>query len=175
MKNAFFPKESVVALYKTLEKLSINVWLDGGWGVDALLGSETRTHQDLDIIIQEKYLPKFFEFLKTQHYTETHHVDASAWNFVLANDKGHEIDVHVITFDDKGNGLYGPSERGVFYPADALKGKGHIAGTPVSCLTATYQVLSHSGYELKEKDFKDILALCQKFNIPLPSPFPRKT
>jgi hypothetical protein len=27
------------------------VWLDGGWGIDALLGRETRTHADLDLVI----------------------------------------------------------------------------------------------------------------------------
>ena len=32
-------------------ELGITVWIDGGWGVDALLGEQTRKHQDLDIII----------------------------------------------------------------------------------------------------------------------------
>jgi lincosamide nucleotidyltransferase A/C/D/E len=27
------------------------VWLDGGWGVDALLGYRSRPHQDLDLVI----------------------------------------------------------------------------------------------------------------------------
>ena len=29
----------------------------------------------------------------------------------------------------------------------------------------------HSGYELKEKDFKDVSALCKKFGIELPEEF----
>ena len=33
------------------DELGIKVWIDGGWGVDALLGECTRKHQDLDIII----------------------------------------------------------------------------------------------------------------------------
>ena len=33
------------------DELGIEVWIDGGWGVDALLGECTRPHQDLDIII----------------------------------------------------------------------------------------------------------------------------
>ncbi len=32
-------------------ELGITVWIDGGWGVDALLGECTREHQDLDIMI----------------------------------------------------------------------------------------------------------------------------
>ena len=33
------------------DELDIKVWIDGGWGVDALLGECTREHQDLDIIV----------------------------------------------------------------------------------------------------------------------------
>jgi hypothetical protein len=29
----------------------------------------------------------------------------------------------------------------------------------------------HSGYELKEKDFRDVSALCKKFGIELPQSF----
>ena len=31
----------VVALYTELESLGIKIWIDGGWGVDALLGKQT--------------------------------------------------------------------------------------------------------------------------------------
>jgi lincosamide nucleotidyltransferase A/C/D/E len=38
----------VVDLYRTLEKLGVRIWIDGGWGIDALLGKQTRAHADLD-------------------------------------------------------------------------------------------------------------------------------
>lgn len=41
--------EDVLALYTALHELGIQIWIDGGWGVDALLGEQTRPHQDLDI------------------------------------------------------------------------------------------------------------------------------
>jgi lincosamide nucleotidyltransferase A/C/D/E len=41
-----------------LEKLGIEIWVDGGWGVDALLGEQTRPHKDLDIAIQQKDVPQ---------------------------------------------------------------------------------------------------------------------
>ena len=31
------------------EGLSVTYWLDGGWGVDALYGRQTREHRDIDI------------------------------------------------------------------------------------------------------------------------------
>ena len=31
------------------EELCVTYWLDGGWGVDALYGKQTREHRDIDI------------------------------------------------------------------------------------------------------------------------------
>lgn len=36
------------------EEAEIPVVLDGGWGVDALIGRETRTHNDIDLFVEEK-------------------------------------------------------------------------------------------------------------------------
>jgi lincosamide nucleotidyltransferase A/C/D/E len=41
----------VIELYKNLEDLGIKIWIDGGFGVDALLEKEIRLHRDLDIAI----------------------------------------------------------------------------------------------------------------------------
>jgi lincosamide nucleotidyltransferase A/C/D/E len=46
--------EDTLELYDSLEHLGVRIWLDGGWGVDALLAKQIRTHKDLDIVIQEK-------------------------------------------------------------------------------------------------------------------------
>ena len=50
--------QDVVELYGALERLGIRIWIDGGWGVDALLGKQSRAHQDLDIAIQQRDLAK---------------------------------------------------------------------------------------------------------------------
>lgn len=171
MNDTFFSSKDVVELYSALNQLQIYIWIDGGWGVDALLSEQTRAHKDLDIVIQEKNLERFCALLTMRGYTEVLQDDSCAWNFVLGDDQGHKVDIHVINFDAQGNGMYGPAERGIFYPAEALLGTGQIDGITVCCLTAQYQVQSHSGYELKEKDFKDVFALCSKFNIPLPEEY----
>lgn len=167
----YFSQENVLELYSFLKQSQLKIWLDGGWGVDALLGQETRPHQDLDIIIQQKELSSCYQILKSRGYREISRDDTCAWNFVLGDNTGHEIDVHVIAIDDNGNGIYGPVERGIFYPAESLMGIGSISGIEVNCLTAEYQVQSHTGYKLKDKDFKDVFALCEKFNIPLPKEY----
>lgn len=166
--NKCFSSNDVLDLYSRLGNLEIKIWLDGGWGVDALLGNQTRLHSDVDIIVQNKDIFKLCEFLKTKGYREIKRDDTSEWNFVLADHEKREIDVHVITFDDKGNGIYGPLENGVFYPAKSLLAVGCIDGVMVRCLTPEYQIESHTGYQPSEKDFKDVHALCEKFNMECP-------
>lgn len=40
--------ERVLALLARLREAGVRAWVDGGFGVDALLGRQTRTHDDLD-------------------------------------------------------------------------------------------------------------------------------
>jgi len=163
----------VIDLYAALENLRVQIWIDGGWGVDALLGEQSRPHKDLDITVQQKAVVKLRELLHARGYKEIKLEHARPWNFVLANDQGGEIDVHVIVLDDQGNGIYGPAENGEMYPAASLTGIGLIEGRAVRCISAEWTVKFHSGYELKDKDFQDVSALCRKFGIALPPAYER--
>ncbi len=160
----------VISIYKMLKDNEIDVWLDGGWGVDALLGHQTREHKDIDIVIQQKDVLKLRKILEEEGLKEVKRVDTSDWNFVLGK-ANLLLDVHVVTFDEKGNGIYGPRKRGIFYPAYSFKRTGKIEGFPVKCLTADYQVESHRGYEIDENDINDVFALCKKFGIALPKEY----
>jgi lincosamide nucleotidyltransferase A/C/D/E len=161
----------VLSLYKELESLGAAIWIDGGWGVDALLGDETRPHSDLDIAIQQKDVTTLCSLLQSRGYREIKLEEARPWNFVLADASGREIDFHVIVIDEKGDGIYGPPENDEKYPAAALTGTGSILGQTVRCISPEWAVKFHSGYKLKEKDFLDVSALCDKFGIPLPGAF----
>jgi lincosamide nucleotidyltransferase A/C/D/E len=44
--------DDVLDVLDRLNAAGIEWWVDGGWGVDALLGEETRTHNDLDLVIR---------------------------------------------------------------------------------------------------------------------------
>ena len=163
----------VIWLYKTLHQSGIAIWIDGGWGVDALLERQSRPHKDLDIVIQQEDVEKFRGLLTRQGYNEIKLEIARPHNFVLGDTHGHEIDVHVIVIDDQGNGIYGPLENGEMYPAPALTGRGRIRNQEMCCVSPEWTVKFHSGYELKEKDFQDVSAVCEKFGIPLPEEYKR--
>jgi len=161
----------VIDLYTQLNNLRIEIWLDGGWGVDALLGEQTRPHADVDIVIQHKDVPKLRELLEMQGYKDVPRDDTSVWNFVLGDNNGRLVDVHAITLDAEGNGLYGPVEKGVMYPAGSLTGIGVVDGHTVKCISVEYMIKFHTGYKLRESDFKDISALCARFGIDYPEEY----
>jgi lincosamide nucleotidyltransferase A/C/D/E len=163
----------VVDFYKTMSEVGVEVWLDGGWGIDALLGKQTRSHKDLDIAIPEKHVSLLRDVLSARGFREIRLEDARPWNFVLGDRTGREIDVHVIVVDDGKNGVYGPPEKGEMYPAASLTGSGIIDGQRFRCISPEWEVKFHSGYELKEKDFRDVSALCPQFGIELPAVYAR--
>ena len=74
----------VVDIVRLLDKNTIDVWIDGGWGVDALLGEQTRAHGDLDIVIRQEDVAKLRELLEARGYRAVERDGNSPWNFVLA-------------------------------------------------------------------------------------------
>ena len=165
------PQETVLELHHAFQRLGLDVWLDGGWGVDALLGFQTRAHADLDIAIQQKDILHLRSYLEADGFHDVERDDTCPWNFVLGDAAGHDIDVHVIVFDAGGNGIYGPPERGEMYPAASLSGTGEVGGHPVRCISAEYMVQFHTGYALRSHDFADVAALCERFNVAYPAEY----
>ena len=64
-------------------------------------------------------------------------------------------------------------ERGAVYPAASLQGTGVVDGHVVKCVAAEYLVKFHTGYRLRERDVKDVSALCERFGIPYPDEYLR--
>jgi lincosamide nucleotidyltransferase A/C/D/E len=40
--------------------------------------------------------------------------DTRAWNFVMGDNAGHQVDFHVTVLDEHGRGIYGPPEKRPF-------------------------------------------------------------
>jgi len=155
-----------VEILKLLEHNGIEVHVDGGWGVDALLGEQTRKHEDLDIAIPHKYVPKLRALLAVRGYEEVPRPDSWECNFVLGDAQGHLVDVHSYTFDEHGNNIFG-----VAYEPRHLTGTGVIDGYPVKCPPPDVMVEFHTGYEVDEDDYRDVKTLCGRFGIALPKDY----
>jgi lincosamide nucleotidyltransferase A/C/D/E len=155
--------KEVVELCKLFEQNNVEVWVDGGWSVDALLGKQTRPHGDLDIAIHHSDVPKLRALLKARGYENVPRDDTRDCNFVLGDDQGHQIDVHSFELDENGHNTFG-----VAYEAVHFGGEGMINGHNVQCINPKTLVEFHTGYPLDEDDHHDVLALCEKFGIELP-------
>ena len=165
------PKTTSRALVKLLqlfERAAIPVWLDGGWGVDALLQTQTRILKDVDIVVPVADVPKLQELLASRGFVVREGNPPNS--FVIANDAGLEVDIHAVTFDDDGNGVYRMQNgEDWIYPAEGFGGQGTIGEMSVRCLTPTAQVLCHAhGYVPTEKDFRDMELLAERFGVELP-------
>jgi lincosamide nucleotidyltransferase A/C/D/E len=156
----------VIEIVQLFNQNHIELYIDGGWGVDALLEEQTRTHADLDIAVQHKDVVQIRALLEAKGYRDVPRNDTWACNFVLGDDQGRQIDIHSYTFDSAGNHVYG-----VAYPLDSLTGNGFISGHPVKCISPEWMVKFHTGYRLDENDYHDVKALCQRFGIKLPSEY----
>lgn len=155
--------EEVVKLCKLFQKNKIKIWIDGGWGIDALLSKQTRPHNDLDIAVRHKNVSKITRLLQAEGYQEIKDPNKKDYNFVLRNGRGYKIDIHSFEFDKMGNNIYG-----INYPKQSLTGKGIISGQIINCIAPEYVVQFHGNYEPKKKDLQDLKALCKKFNLELP-------
>jgi lincosamide nucleotidyltransferase A/C/D/E len=159
----------LLRLLELLDGEGIRVWLDGGWGVDALLERQTREHDDLDLVCVLADSDRVVAVLEEAGYELV--AGEAPLSFVLVDVDGRQVDVHPVVFDpSRGGGVYqmGGGREWV-YPAAGFEGRGRVGARPVRCLTPEVQVLVHDGYELEEKDFRELRLLGDRFGVELPA------
>ena len=185
--------EDVVELYTVLLDRGVQLWLDGGWGIDALLEHQTRSHKDLDAFVAFADLPTLTAVLSERGFSLKQIWQENHWRqhaepvrlagrdgadsevataFVLTDARGRELDVHVLDFDEHGSPTPLWDCDLAFLP-DALEGQGVIAGVPVRCLSAEMHMRTHTGYELQDKDRQDLRHLHERFGVAYPDELAR--
>ncbi len=153
-------------LIALLEENGLEVYVDGGWAVDAVLGQQTRPHDDLDIAMPDAQVPRLRALLSTRGFRERPRNDSWECNFVLADEAGRRLDVHSYTLDAAGLNV-----GGVPYSGEQLTGRGTIGGYPVRCVSPAWLVKFHTGYELDDNDWHDVRRLCERFHIAVPEEY----
>jgi [ribosomal protein S5]-alanine N-acetyltransferase len=155
--HASMPEETVLRVLATLSERNVPVWVAGGWGIDALLGEQTRTHADLDLAYRVEDEPALFDGLAQLGYRIV--LDHRPSRIAVADDAGHEVDLHPVRFDVHGFGVQAGLHGEAFhYPANGFT-TGLIGRTRVGCLTAEQQLRFHTGYQPRDRDRLDLARL----------------
>jgi len=146
--------EDAAAIVGRLYAAGLAAWVDGGWGVDALVRRQTRPHDDLDLVVRLEEVPAVERELAALGYERAG--GGPPMSFESVDPEGRQVDVHPIAPD----GAYLKRDETFWYYAlDGLRGRGAIAGRAVDCLTAAAQVIGHADYELDEDDLHDLRLL----------------
>jgi lincosamide nucleotidyltransferase A/C/D/E len=161
----------LLEILEALDQTGVDYWLDGGWGVDALVGEQTRTHADLDLEVDIDHVPRMCDALARRGIRHVRGDLAS--NFVLGDGERLEVDVHPVRFDEAGNGNY-RMENGEdwVFPAEGFTGVGRVGSRTVRCLSPDVQMVDHTtGYEPGPTDFHDMWLLHDRLGTRLLPPY----
>ncbi|MEH1098692.1 nucleotidyltransferase domain-containing protein [Micromonospora sp. CPCC 205561] len=152
--SAGMEADEVHAVLAALAAAGCRAWIGGGWGVDALVGHQTRTHRDLDLAIAVEHEAAALRALGRLGYlveTDWRPIRVE----VVAAGRGR-VDLHPLTFDQAGDGHQAGPDGGSFrWPKDCFT-IGSIAGRRVDCISVAQQLVFHSGYQPRDVDRADL-------------------
>ena len=148
--------ERVLQLLDALKPL--DVWVDGGWGVDALVGRQTRPHGDLDLGVARPQLDEVVQVLEGLGYAVTDARFVQVTVQLTHAAEGHRVDLHPSTPVDGGTEQLDFDGNTHLIPPAV---EGRIGGRPVRCMPLSAQLRSHQGYQLRPVDLHDMQLLEQ--------------
>lgn len=162
---------TVTRLCRAFAAEGLAVWIDGGWGVDALLGTQTRTHSDLDLAIYLADAPRFARLLTQLGYACVTPPENRAWNPVWRHPTDGAVDLHGFVMNAHGQGVLGAPSENSCYPTGALEGVGILGDLHVRCIAAPFVLQFRNGFAPRAVDHHDVAALCARFGLDPPSRF----
>jgi lincosamide nucleotidyltransferase A/C/D/E len=149
----------VLAVLDAIRSVDCRFWVEGGWGIDALVGRQTRPHRDIDIDIDGAFENDVLAALRSLGY-----VIETDWRpnrlELVAPGLGW-VDLHPLVIDRDGNARQAALGGGWHEFPRSFFTVGHLGGVSVPCVSIHAQRLFHSGYELHEVDRQDLALLDQ--------------
>ena len=174
-----FELTELVRVCSALSDARLPYWVTGGWGIDVLIGCQTRRHADLDFALDSfrENLPETADVLTRLGYRRKKPLTGTLWfpdAEIYEDDHGHHIEVHSLNWDvlSMADTLLDPLRT----PAPESKGSsnratprlleqctaaGTLEGVSIPTLSVTAQRLFHLGYKRRPEDWQaeDVMRL----------------
>jgi len=140
-----------------LDSLNMKYWIDGGWGVDILLGKQSREHRDIDVDFDGLFTEALLAMLEKAGYVVT--TDWRPSRIELHSPVYGYIDIHPLVLEESGKARQDTPDGGWYDFEPDYFSEVVFAGRRIPCISLKAQKLFHSGYELREADRHDIKIL----------------
>ncbi|MEA2216766.1 MAG: lincosamide nucleotidyltransferase, partial [Solirubrobacteraceae bacterium] len=156
------PGEVVLVIIRAVQAAGIRCWIAGGWGVDALVGRGTRTHRDLDLVVEHRDMQKAVQVLLDLGYWEWYRLDPDvplSTQIVFTDHPvaGRAVDLHPLE-------LFGPRAEGTV---------GEVEGRQVPCLSVATQVENRTCMRRSERADLELLRRLER-SPPPPAELPSR-
>lgn len=144
----------VLAVLRVLDTIGCRYWLEGGWGVDALVGRQTRSHHDLDVNFDAGYEVEALAALRLLGYVVETDWRPNRVELVAGTDG--RVDLHPLVLHEDGSARQAALGGGYHRFDRSWFTKGELGGRPVPCVTAEAQRVFREGYEHRPVDRHDL-------------------
>lgn len=171
------PLSSVVEIADALTEAGVCWWLNGGWAVDSLLGSQSRLHEDLDICVDvaDGGEERATVALERLGYEVVRSRARSGSNMpvrrVMRNQAGRAVDLILV----QRSGCGAPPDHETGWPVPELTNAdvavGQLDGRELPTLSLTAQLGAREVFTPGRRERRDVARLRKRYGVAAPVGF----
>lgn len=165
----------VEQIVRRLKEAGVDCWIAGGWGIDCLVGRPTRSHSDLDLIIDRANEQRALRALEQDGFRLLRRIDAGCWLDVqlelIDQDRRAVALLPVPLADDGWPRSIRAAAKAIGLSAGEVLATGSLEHARLPCVSSHAQLVMHTGYEIRDRDRHDVLTLCQHLSLAAPEPY----
>ena len=163
--------QDVLDVLAVLEEAGVSPTLEGGWGVEALLGAQHRDHSDVDLVIDLREVRPAVEALAEVGFDIVDHDGIQSVR--LGDEHERVIDLRPVAHDGSGNAWVttrDPEDGPPDFPAESFT-YGWVAGRQVPCISPELQAQMSRDQEVTPDRARDVVRLGERFSTPVPAEY----